>query len=204
MVDLGALVRRFYQWSQQFPRVEPVYTMHGTALPAGIALALSALGCLFSVQSASALQCLLSLPVPASRVVFQLPLKSAHQLQYAHGQHVDLVTASSSAELRAIAQLHNSAKVLLHVVGDGEVIGFNDANVGEALALARELDLGLVGVTVGGTSPATLCKRAASVLERAGEGRPAAERGTVGRPARVCVHHLVTIAERAPRVFARP
>ena len=167
VVDLGALVRRFYQWSQAFPRVEPMYTVHGTALPAGIALALSALGCHFAVRSASTLQNLLALSVPASRVVFQQPLKSRHQLQSAHGLHVDFVTASSTTELRAIGQVHGNAKVVLHVAGDGEAIGFSEAHVSEALALARDLDLGVVGVTVGGAGLPTLCKRAAAVLQRA-------------------------------------
>ena len=196
VVDLGSLTRRFYAWSQAFPRIEPVYSLEGSTLPTGVALALSALGCHFSVPSASALQSLLSLSIPSSRLIFHLPLKSTPQLQHAHSQHVDLVTASSLAELRLIALHHDSAKVLLHVTDGAEEggaggVGLAEGEVAQALALAKELDLSVVGLRVaGGDSLKSTLALSASALAASLE---AGEKLTV-----------VQLVGLPPSVFATP
>ena len=206
-IDLGSLTRHFHAWSQAFPRLEPVYSMSSHTLPSGIAHALSALGCHFSVPSATALQSLLSLSIPSSRLIFHLPLKSTPQLQYAHAQHVDLITASSLAELRLIALLHDSAKVLLHVPaqggndveggeggggGDAGGVGFGESEVQKALALAKELDLSVVGVRVtgGGVSLSSMVKLGSSVLTAAAQ---------VGEKL-----SMVQLADLPPSAFADP
>ena len=156
VVDLGAVARRFYNWSCMYPRIEPVYTLSAPSLPAGMAVALSALGCSFAVRSSLSLQHFLNLNIPASRLLFHLPLKSVQQLSYAHSQQIYHVNASSTAELRAIAQVHDSAKLWLHVRGgDGDGIGLEVGDVGGAVRLCRELGLSVEGVHVDGGSVAT-------------------------------------------------
>ena len=149
VVDLGAVARRFHNWSCTYFRVEPVYSLTAPSLPAGLAVALSALGCSFAVHSSLTLQHFLNLNIPASRLLFQLPLKSVQQLSYAHSQQVYHVNASATSELHAIKQVHDSAKVWLHVVGkDGDGIGFHVADVPEAVLLCKALDLSVEGIHV--------------------------------------------------------
>ena len=149
VVDLGAVARRFHSWSRAYPRVEPVYNLTAPSLPAGMAVALSALGCSFAVHSSLSLQHFLNLNIPASRLLFHLPLKSSQQLSYAHSQQVYYVNASATSELHAIKQVHDSAKVWLHVKGkDGDGIGFAVEEVGEAIQLCKTLELSVEGVHV--------------------------------------------------------
>ena len=155
VVDVGAVARRFHNWSRTYPRIEPVYSLSAPSLPAGMAVALSALGCSFAVHSSLSLQHFLNLNIPASRLLFHLPLKSSQQLSYAHSQHVYHVNASAMAELHTIKQVHDSAKVWLHVKGkDGDGIGFDVAEVSEAVQLCKSLELSVEGVHVDGGSVA--------------------------------------------------
>ena len=149
VVDLGAVARRFHSWSRTYPRVEPVYSLSAPSLPAGMVVALSALGCSFAVHSSLSLQHFLNLNIPASRLLFHLPLKSSQQLSYAHSQQVYHVNASATSELQSIKQAHDSAKVWLHVKGkEGNGIGFEVAEVGQAVLLCKELELSVEGVHV--------------------------------------------------------
>ena len=149
VVDLGTISRRIHSWSRAYPRIEPVYNLSAPSLPAGMAVALSALGCSFAVHSSLSLQHFLNLNIPASRLLFHLPLKSTQQLSYAHSQQVYYVNASAASELRAIKAVHDSAKVWLHVKGsDADGIGFELSDVGSAVRLCRELELSVEGVHV--------------------------------------------------------
>ena len=149
VIDLGAVARRFHSWSRTYPKVEPVYSLSAHSLPAGMAVALSALGCSFAVHSSLTLQHFLNLNIPASRLLFHLPLKSLAQLSYAHSQQVYHVNASATSDVHAIKQVHDSSKVWLHVKGKhADGIGFEVDEVGEAVRLCKTLELSVEGVHV--------------------------------------------------------
>ena len=139
LVDISQLIRRFYQWTQTFKRIEPVYVVPASGLASGIALVLAHLGCSFACQSAASLQSLLGTGIPSSRLLFDLAWKSQQQLRFARSQHVDLLTAASAAELENISKLHDNARILLQLTTSDQAggVGVQPDQIQPLLLLAK-------------------------------------------------------------------
>ena len=204
VIDLGGVARRFHSWSRAYPRVEPVYNLSAPSLPAGLAVALSALGCSFTLRSSLSLQHFLNLNIPASRLLFHLPLKSVQQLSYAHSQQVYHVNASATSELHALKAVHDSAKVWLHVKGkDGHGIGFGAHEVAEAVQLCKTLELAVEGVHVDSGSVAeSEEKEEGAHVRQLVDVAVAALAAAAKAGEEVCAVHLDTLLPSSPSAAA--
>jgi len=83
--------------------------------------------------------------------LLDIPVMSASQIMFAHQQRIDLLSAGSLDELKAIATMHGLAEVLLSVAFDAKDsydIAFTPVQIEEALTLAKDLKVKICGIQV--------------------------------------------------------
>ncbi|KAJ8868876.1 hypothetical protein PR048_030417 [Dryococelus australis] len=153
--DIGEVYRRYKEFITLMPRVQPFYAVkcndHQTILKL-----LADLGAGFDCASKGEINKILGLGVEASNIIFANPAKPASHLRHAASTGVNLMTFDNEMELTKIKALHPSAKLVLRIRCDAEVVQCNlgmkfgcDA-LNEAPRLiraARFLGLDLVGIS---------------------------------------------------------
>jgi ornithine decarboxylase len=116
---------------------------------------LASLGANFDCASKAEIQQILGSGVAATRIIYANPTKMRSHIDYAKSCGVELMTFDNADELRKIAQVYPSAKLVLRIITDdsNSVCRFSTkfgapmASCPKLLELAKELNLNVVGVS---------------------------------------------------------
>jgi ornithine decarboxylase len=136
------------------PRVHPHFALKCNPLPEIISI-LQQEGVGFEVASKKELELLLAQDVDPAAVFYSNPIKSNEHLQFAVDQGVQWYVVDSVDELRKIHSAKPDAKLYLRIYTSNEgavwelssKFGANDGDVADIIAVARELNADLAGVT---------------------------------------------------------
>jgi len=187
VVDLEAAKRKLSEWREALPEVVPHYAVKCNGDPA-LLLTLASEGACFDCASAAEIRQVRSLGVPASRIVYANPIKQPSHVRCASKEGVPLTVFDGEAELRKMAALAPSMRLLLRVAVDdsqaqcvlSNKYGARPAEAAALLDVAHGLGLTVVGVSfhVGSGSSSTdafgdAVARAAAIFALAEQrGRP--------------------------------
>jgi ornithine decarboxylase len=181
LVDLDAALEKLAQWRAMLPNIVPHYAVKCNGDPA-LLLTLASEGVGFDCASQAELQAVLSLGVPASRVVYANPVKQPSHIKWAAEHGAALTVFDGEEELRKMAPHRDSLELLLRLAVDdssaqcvlSNKFGAPPADVPQLLATAAELGLRVVGVSFhvgsGSRAPDTFrdaVERAAAVFSLA-------------------------------------
>jgi len=153
-VDLGVVVKKLNQWREALPRVKPFYAMKCNPNPA-IVNTLAALDVNFDCASKNEIAQILNLGADPSRIIFANPCKMKSHIHYAKSVNVEMMTFDNADELRKIAEIFPTAKLVLRIITDDSqsVCRFSSkfgaplAVCRELLTLAKSLQLNVIGVS---------------------------------------------------------
>lgn len=154
IVDLGAVARKYQEWTTHLPRVTPFYAIKCNPSNAIIRV-LANLGAGFDCASRTEIQQVLDAGVDSSKVIFANPCKMRSHVEFAKSKDVPLMTFDNTHELTKIADIYPDAKLVLRIITDDSqsVCRFStkfgaplDTTYG-LLSLARSLGLNVVGVS---------------------------------------------------------
>jgi ornithine decarboxylase len=176
LVDLEHVVRKYHEWRELMPRVEPHYAVKCNPNPA-IMKTLKSLGARFDCASKEEIEAVLALgDVDAEHdIIYANPTKPRSHLQVAKRHGVKMMTFDNSDELHKIKAVYPDAQLVLRIMTDDSKATCRfSAKYGapfnvcqDLLKLAIELQLNVIGVSFhvgsGQTDPAAF----ADAVERA-------------------------------------
>ncbi|RAL66961.1 hypothetical protein DID88_007743 [Monilinia fructigena] len=154
VADLGEVYRQHMRWKKNLPRVKPFYAVKCNPDPQVIRL-LAELGAGFDCASKGEIEQVLKMGVDPTRIIYAQPCKTNSYVRYAEKQGVKQMTFDNGDELHKIKKLFPEAQLFLRISTDDSTslcrlsLKFGAAMEGtsDLLALARELDLNVVGVS---------------------------------------------------------
>ncbi|SMQ52190.1 unnamed protein product [Zymoseptoria tritici ST99CH_1A5] len=153
VADLGEVYRQHMRWKKHLPRVTPHYAVKCNPDPAVLKL-LAKLGAGFDCASKTEIEQVLGMGVDTSRIIYAQPCKTKSYLRYTSKQGVKQMTFDNTDELYKIKDIYPEAELFLRIFTDdsaslcrlSQKFGASMDNVQELLALAKELELNVVGV----------------------------------------------------------
>jgi len=153
VADLGEVYRQHMRWRKNLPRVTPHYAVKCNPDPAVLGL-LAKLGAGFDCASKAEIEQVLALGVDTSRVIYAQPCKTKSYLRYTAKAGVKQMTFDNSDELYKVKELYPHAELFLRIFTDdsgslcrlSQKFGASMDNTNELLALAKKLELNVVGV----------------------------------------------------------
>lgn len=154
LVDLGDIIRQFYRWKKNLPRVIPYYAIKCNPCPIIIEL-LDKLGCCFDCASQQEILQTINLGVKPEKIIFANPCKPVDYIKFSRSNDVDLLVVDSCYELFKIKLYHPEAEILVRIqVDDSKSLckfnckfGVELENVKEILETGKTLDLNIIGVS---------------------------------------------------------
>ncbi|XP_014681873.1 PREDICTED: antizyme inhibitor 2-like [Priapulus caudatus] len=154
VIDLNDIVRKYREWQQKMPRVEPFYAMKCNDTP-GVLRLIADLGVNFDCASKKEMSTVLDLGVSPERVIFASPCKIASHVKYAAEHDVAMTTFDNEHELYKIKRLHPGAKLVIRITTDDSKaqcplsikFGAKLADTRRLLTIARQLELNVIGVS---------------------------------------------------------
>ncbi|KAH8670249.1 putative ornithine decarboxylase [Tricladium varicosporioides] len=154
VADLGEVYRQHMRWKLNLPRVKPFYAVKCNPDHEVIRL-LAELGTGFDCASKAEIEQVLKMGVDPSRIIYAQPCKTNSYVRYAASQGVKQMTFDNTDELYKIKKLFPNAELFLRISTDDSSslcrlsLKFGAAldTTNELLALARGLDLNVVGVS---------------------------------------------------------
>lgn len=154
LVDLGDIIRQYYRWKKNLPRVIPYYAIKCNPCPIIIEL-LDKLGCCFDCASQQEILKTINLNVDPKKIIFANPCKPVDYIKFSRSNDVDLLVVDSCYELFKIKLYHPEAEILVRIqVDDSKSIckfnckfGIELENVKEILEMGKTLDLNIIGVS---------------------------------------------------------
>ncbi|KAI8616547.1 pyridoxal-dependent decarboxylase [Chytriomyces sp. MP71] len=153
--DMGEIKRQHKQWKEMLPRVEPFYAMKCCPDPV-VVQTLAQLGTGFDCASRAEIEMALEFGVHPSNIIYANPCKQTSHIRYAACKGVQMMTFDNADELRKIKLHMPGAKLVVRILGSdgsrslcnlGLKFGANPAIVPSLLAVARELELDVIGVS---------------------------------------------------------
>lgn len=99
VLDLGVVAKLYNGWKSALPRVTPFYAVKCNPNVPMLAL-LAALGAGFDCASETEIETVMSLGVPAERIIYAHPVKPNSHIRYARRVGVDLCTFDTESELQ--------------------------------------------------------------------------------------------------------
>jgi ornithine decarboxylase len=169
VADMGDIYRQHLRWKKHLNRVKPHYAVKCNPDPQVLRL-LAAMGTGFDCASKAEIDMVLRLGVDPSRIIYAQPCKTKSYVRYAAKQGVRQMTFDNSDELYKIKELYPDAELYLRILTDDSAslcrlslkFGASIDDTGDLLALARKLDLNVVGVAFhvgsGASDPAAFLK----------------------------------------------
>ncbi|KAL2028929.1 hypothetical protein VTO58DRAFT_109959 [Aureobasidium pullulans] len=169
VADMGDIYRQHLRWKKHLNRVKPHYAVKCNPDPQVLRL-LAAMGTGFDCASKAEIDMVLRLGVDPSRIIYAQPCKTKSYVRYASKQGVRQMTFDNSDELYKIKELFPDAELYLRILTDDSAslcrlslkFGASLDDTGDLLALARKLDLNVVGVAFhvgsGASDPAAFLK----------------------------------------------
>jgi len=154
VADLGEVYRQHMRWKLNLPRVKPFYAVKCNPDPQVIRL-LAELGTGFDCASKAEIEQVLKMDVDPSRIIYAQPCKTNSYVRYAKDHGVKQMTFDNTDELFKIKKLFPGAELFLRISTDdssslcrlslkfGAAMDVTD----ELLALAKELELNVVGIS---------------------------------------------------------
>ncbi|EHK96880.1 PLP-binding barrel [Glarea lozoyensis ATCC 20868] len=154
VADLGEVYRQHMRWKTNLPRVKPFYAVKCNPDPQVIRL-LAKLGTGFDCASKAEIEQVLKAGVEPHRIIYAQPCKTNSYVRYAASQGVKQMTFDNTDELYKIKKLFPGAELFLRISTDDSSslcrlsLKFGAAmdTTTDLLALAKELDLNVVGVS---------------------------------------------------------
>ncbi|TGO58383.1 hypothetical protein BOTNAR_0182g00210 [Botryotinia narcissicola] len=154
VADLGEVYRQHMRWKKNLLRVKPFYAVKCNPDPQVIRL-LAELGTGFDCASKGEIEQVLKAGIDPSRIIYAQPCKTNSYVRYSEKQGVKQMTFDNSDELYKIKKLFPGAELFLRISTDDSSslcrlsLKFGAAMdaTSNLLALARELDLNVVGVS---------------------------------------------------------
>lgn len=155
VVDLTEIHRRYQQWKDLMPRVEPFYALKCNNDP-GVARFIADLGMGFDCASKREIEQILDLGVDPKKIVFANPCKPSTHIEYAVRNGVDLMMFDDAIELKKIKTHSPDARLVLRIFSSKEFKAFHNFNkkfgchpdqAKQLLEKAKELNLNVVGVS---------------------------------------------------------
>uniref|UniRef100_A0A060TJU0 ornithine decarboxylase n=1 Tax=Blastobotrys adeninivorans TaxID=409370 RepID=A0A060TJU0_BLAAD len=153
VADLGLVYRQHRRWIANLPQVEPFYAVKCNGDPQVLQLMVN-LGLGFDCASKNELDVILNLGVNPSKIVYANPCKTPSYLRFAKSRDVSLMTFDNADELRKCKKYYPDAQLLLRIMTDDSSalcqlsvkFGAPMSAAKPLLALAKELELNVVGV----------------------------------------------------------
>lgn len=153
VADMGDVYRQHVRWKKHLGRVKPHYAVKCNPDPQVLRL-LAALGTGFDCASKAEIEMVLRLGVDPSRIIYAQPCKTKSYVRYAAKEGVRQMTFDNSDELYKIKELYPEAELYLRILTDDSAslcrlslkFGASLEDTGDLLALAKKLDLNVVGV----------------------------------------------------------
>jgi ornithine decarboxylase len=154
LVDLGDIIRQYYRWKKNLPRVIPYYAIKCNPCSIIIEL-LNKLGCCFDCASQQEILKTINLNVDPKKIIFANPCKPVDYIKFSRSNDVDLLVVDSCYELFKIKLYHPEAEILIRIqVDDSKSLckfnckfGVELENVKEILEMGKTLDLNIIGVS---------------------------------------------------------
>ncbi|KAI9742233.1 MAG: Ornithine decarboxylase [Claussenomyces sp. TS43310] len=154
VADLGEVYRQHMRWKKCLPRVKPFYAVKCNPDPQVIRL-LAELGTGFDCASKSEIEQVLEANIEPSRIIYAQPCKTNSYVRYAQDHGVKKMTFDSPDELYKIKKLFPAAELFLRIMTDDSSslcrlsmkFGASLDSTDGLLALARQLDLNVIGVS---------------------------------------------------------
>ncbi|KAI9877495.1 MAG: Ornithine decarboxylase [Pleopsidium flavum] len=154
VADMGHIYRQHMRWKKNLKRVKPHYAVKCNPDLEVIRL-LAALGTGFDCASKAEIEQVLKLGVDPSRIIYAQPCKTKSYVRFAAEQGVKQMTFDNSDELYKIKALFPDAELFLRIITDdssslcrlSSKFGASLDSTQGLLALAKELDLHVVGVS---------------------------------------------------------
>ncbi|KAF2221536.1 pyridoxal-dependent decarboxylase [Elsinoe ampelina] len=153
VADMGQVYRQHLRWKKNLQRVKPHYAVKCNPDPQVLRL-LAELGTGFDCASKAEIEQVLRLGVSPDRIIYAQPCKTKSFVRYAAKENVRQMTFDNADELYKIKDIYPNAKLFLRILTDDSAslcrlslkFGASLDTTGELLALAKELDLDVVGV----------------------------------------------------------
>eukprot|EP00871_Galdieria_phlegrea_P003930 jgi/Galph1/4538/GphlegSOOS_G3130.1 len=153
VVDIGAVERRYVEFVQELPRVQPYFAVKCNPDPILIRV-LSELGCSFDCASKAEIKLVRSSGVSGDRIVYANPCKPQHHLTYAIENGVNTVTFDNKDELLKLHRLNPFLNVILRIATEdhdalcplSSKFGALLDEIPELLNMAKALSVNVVGV----------------------------------------------------------
>ena len=154
VADLGEVYRQHIRWKVNLPRVKPHYAVKCNP-DAKVLRLLAELGTGFDCASKGEIEMVLSMGVDPSRIIYAQPCKTNSYVRFAEKMGVKQMTFDNKDELFKIKKMYPDAKLFLRISTDDSAslcrlslkFGATLDCTDELLALARNLDLNVVGVS---------------------------------------------------------
>lgn len=159
VADLFDIYKKHLKWIQMMPRVKPYYMMKCNQLPEIVSL-FASLGTGFCCTNKQEIDNVLAAGVDASSIVYSNPCKTRMAIKQAKNLQVELMSFDNESELRKIAQLNPSAKLILRIECNQRAddasrrnqqqflqFGTNLDHCYDLFKLAKQLEVDVVGVS---------------------------------------------------------
>jgi ornithine decarboxylase len=154
VVDLGDVIRQFFKWKKNLPRITPYYAIKCNPCPIIIEL-LNKLGCCFDCASQQEILKTINLGIDPKNIIFANPCKPVDFIKFSRSNDVDLLVIDSSYELYKIKLYHPEASLLVRIQTDDSKslckfnckFGVELDQVKEILELGKILNLNIIGVS---------------------------------------------------------
>ncbi|XP_056636352.1 ornithine decarboxylase-like isoform X1 [Diorhabda sublineata] len=153
LCNVNELILKYREWKRLFPNVDPFYAVKCNDSRIVLEI-IAALGLGFSCVSKEEIRRIISLNVPANKIIFANPTKKISHIVYAATEGVDLLTFDNEHELYKISDCHPSSKLIMRVCtkepnNNGVIRKFGalpGQEVHHLLTVAKSLNLNIVGV----------------------------------------------------------
>ncbi|KHN86557.1 Ornithine decarboxylase [Toxocara canis] len=154
VMNVNKLVKRWWQWKRNLPRIEPFYALKCNDDPVLIKV-LSKLGCGFDVASKAEFVKAVKL-MTNEKIIYANPIKTKSFIKRARELGIMMMTFDSVEELNKVALLHPKARLILRIATNDSAarcplsmkFGCDPVEDGpQILKAAAELGVAVVGIS---------------------------------------------------------
>jgi ornithine decarboxylase len=154
LVDLGDIIRQYFRWKKNLPKITPYFAIKCNPCPIIIEL-LNKLGCCFDCASQQEILKAINLGVDPKKIIFANPCKPVDFIKFSRSNDVDLLVVDSLYELFKIKLYHPEAEILIRIQTDDSKskckfnckFGVELENVKEIIEMGKILNLNIIGVS---------------------------------------------------------
>uniref|UniRef100_A0A183IU29 ornithine decarboxylase n=1 Tax=Soboliphyme baturini TaxID=241478 RepID=A0A183IU29_9BILA len=112
--DIGHVLRQHSLWLKYMPRFQPYYAVKCNSHKLLLTV-LEMLGCNFDCASKNEIERVMSLGVPADRIIYANPCKTANYIRHAAACRVEKMTFDNEEELYKVKKLFPDATLVLRI-----------------------------------------------------------------------------------------